>query len=70
MVEELLAARSIDLTYETVRRWSVSLASACPPACIRGAGRRGTMASEAIPTAAKVAQLRKTATYPADRMLD
>ena len=24
MVEELLAARGIDLTYETVRRWSVS----------------------------------------------
>jgi putative transposase len=23
MVEELLAARGIDLTYETVRRWSV-----------------------------------------------
>jgi hypothetical protein len=28
------------------------------------------MTSEVIPTAAKVAQLRKTATYPADRMLD
>jgi hypothetical protein len=32
MVEELLAARGIELTYETVRRWSVKF----------GLGRRGT----------------------------
>jgi hypothetical protein len=32
MVEELLAARGIELTYETVRRWSVKF----------GLGRRGS----------------------------
>jgi transposase-like protein len=32
MVEELLAARGIELTYETVRRWSVKSAWALPDA--------------------------------------
>jgi putative transposase len=30
MVEELLAARSIDLSYETVRRWSVKFCLSLP----------------------------------------
>jgi putative transposase len=46
MVEELLAARGIELTYETVRRWSVKFGLGhCPAYPIHRAGARRQVAS-------------------------